>query len=209
MNLNRACSKGDLTLVKKILSEGANINAIDSSGRTALLEAAWSGHNDIVKFLIEKGADINTCDSTGYTPLMRASEEGNDSVVSTLIQKGADANAAGKVRGTTALMLAAEQGHIKCIEKLLDGGAKINAIDQYDETALARALRTNQLKAADALEAKGGRGKPERNTFNYQHKEPARPLSKSGAPQWTAAPGDGVFDDDAGGGISDESFDEE
>lgn len=210
MSLNRACSKGDLASVKKIISDGADINAIDSRGRSALLEAAWGGYNDVVKFLLDKGANPNLADSTGYTPIMRASEEGHDSVVGTLIQKGADVNVHGKVRGTTALMLAAEHGHCKSIEKLIDAGAKVNAIDQYEETALARAYRTNQLKAAELIELKGGRGKPERNTFQYADKEPPRPISKAAAPQWTAAPGDGEFDDeDTGSSIPDEGFDEE
>ncbi|NLD92623.1 MAG: ankyrin repeat domain-containing protein [Fibrobacter sp.] len=211
MSLNRACSKGDLASVKKIVNDGADINAIDSRGRTALFEAAWGGYNDIVKFLLDNGANANLADSTGYTPVMRAAEEGHDSVVATLVQKGADVNVHGKVRGTTALMLAAEHGHCKTIEKLIDAGAKVNAIDHYEETALARAYRTNQTKAAELIESKGGRGKPERNTFQYADKEPPRPLAKAAAPQWTAAPGDGVFDDDdvAGAGIPDEGFDEE
>ncbi len=206
MNLNRASSKGDLSMVKKLISEGADINATDNSGRTALVEAAWAGHNAIVKFLIEKGADINTGDKAGYTALMRASEEGRDAIVATLVQKGADVNASGKVRGTTALMLAAERGHIKILEMLLEHDAKINAIDQYEETALARAYRTNQTKAAEFLDSKGGRGKPERNTFTYNEKD-NRPPAKTSIPQWSAAASEGGFDDEQIS-TSDESFDE-
>jgi ankyrin repeat protein len=207
MNLNRASSKGDLINVKKLVSDGADVNTTDSSGRTALVEAAWGGHNDIVKYLIEKGANVNTGDSVGYTALMRASEEGHDAVVNTLVQKGADINACGKVRGTTALMLAAEQGHVKTIEILLEHGAKVNTVDQYEETAMARAYRTNQLKAAEFLESKGGRGKPERNTFTYTDKE-VRPITKTSIPQWSAAANEGGFDEDSIGASPDESFDE-
>lgn len=207
MNLNRASSKGDLSAVKKLISDGADVNATDSSGRTALVEAAWGGHTEVVKYLIEKGADVNTCDNAGYTALMRASEEGHTAVVSTLVQKGADVNICGKVRGTTALMLAAEQGHIKPLEILIEHGAKVNAIDQYEETAMARAYRTNQLKAAEYLESKGGRGKPERNTFTYADKE-VRPITKASIPQWSAAANEGGFDDEMIEGGSEESFDD-
>jgi ankyrin repeat protein len=207
MNLNRASSKGDLSAVKKLISDGADVNATDSSGRTALVEAAWGGHNDVVKYLIEKGANVNTGDNVGYTALMRASEEGHAAVVSTLVQKGADVNICGKVRGTTALMLAAEQGHIKPLETLIEHGAKVNAIDQYEETAMARAYRTNQLKAAEYLESKGGRGKPERNTFTYTDKE-VRPITKASIPQWSAAANEGGFDDEIIEGASEESFDD-
>jgi ankyrin repeat protein len=207
MNLNRASSKGDLSTVKKLLTEGADVNATDSSGRTALVEAAWGGHTDIVKYLIEKGANVNTGDNVGYTALMRASEEGHNAVVTVLVQKNADVNLRGKVRGTTALMLAAEQGHIKTLEILLEHGAKVNAVDQYEETAMARAYRTNQLKAAEFLETKGGRGKPERNTYTYTDKE-IRPITKASIPQWSAAANEAGYDDDSLGGASDESFDD-
>jgi uncharacterized protein len=206
MNLNQASSKGDLTNVKKLISEGADINATDSSGRSALIEAAWGGRTEIVKFLVEKGANVNIGDSAGYTALMRAAEDGRDECVKILVQKKADVNIKGKVRGTTALMLAAEQGHLKIIELLLEHGAKINDSDQYEETALARALRTNQTKASELLESKGGRGKPDRNTFTYNDKE-TRPATKASIPQWSAAANEGGYEEESIG--SEESFDDE
>ena len=186
MNLIRACIKGDLVAVKKFLQDGVDVNSMDSSGRTALIEAAWSGNSEIVKLLLNSGADIDASDKSGFTALMRASEEGHTTVVGTLIAKGADVNIAGKVRGTTPLMLAAENGCLKIIQVLLDGGAKINAVDQYEETALARAYRTNQIKAATLLESKGARGKTERSIYSQPDKE-FRPISKAALSQWSPA----------------------
>ncbi len=206
MNLSRASSKGDIATVKKLVNEGADINSTDSSGRTALIEAAWGGHNEVVSFLIEKGANVNASDAAGYTAVMRAAEDGHDAVVKTLVKNGADVNFCGKVRGTTALMLASEQGHLKVIEILVENGAKINALDQYEETAIARAYRTNQTKAAEYLESKGGRGKPERNTFTYNDKD-IRPSAKTAIPQWSAAANEGGFDEDDIG--TEGSFDDE
>jgi serine/threonine-protein phosphatase 6 regulatory ankyrin repeat subunit B len=208
MNLIRASEKGDLSSVKKLIGETADLNAINSSGRTALFEAAWGGHTDIVKLLIEKGANVNSVDNAGYTAVMRAAEEGHDSTVKILLEKGADVNIRGKVRGTTALMLASEQGHLKVIEILIEHGAKINAIDQYEETALARAYRTSQTKAAELLESNGGRGKPERNTFTYNDKD-LRPVTKASVPQWSAAANEAIDDDFVGTAGADEGFDEE
>jgi ankyrin repeat protein len=141
---------------------------------------------------------------------MRASEEGLVPIINLLIQKGANVNTRGKVRGTTPLMLAAEQGHIKAIEILLDKGAKINAIDLYEETALARAYRTNQTKVAEFLESKGGRGKPERSSFSSFHgsDKEFRPITKASVPQWSAAAFESPdFEEESG--ISDESYDDE
>ncbi len=204
MTLMRASAKGDLTSVKRLLKEGADVNAADTHGRTALLEASWAGHLDVVKLLIEKGADVNAADITGYSPLMRASEEGHSDIASALIKAGAETNARGKVRGTTPLMLAAENGHVKVIDLLLANGAKVNAVDQYEETALARAYRTNQTKAAELLESKGGRGKPERSSFSYSDKD-LKPYTKATLPQWSAAAVESNFEDEE----PSDTFDEE
>lgn len=198
MNLLRASASGELTAVKKIVAEGADVNATDSSGRTALIEAAWAGHADIVKYLVEKGAKVTLADNAGFTPLMRACEDGNAQVASYLISKGSNINARGKVRGTTPLMLAAEQGHIKIIDLLLAAGAKINDVDQYEETALARAYHMEQTKAAQHLEAKGGRGKPERSSLShYSSKDKnGKPNTKAALPQWSSAAADAGLDED-------------
>ncbi|MDR0307205.1 MAG: ankyrin repeat domain-containing protein [Chitinispirillales bacterium] len=182
MDLINACSKGNLADVKKAVSEGADVNKPDLAGRSALLEAAWNGNADIVKFLLEQGADPNSADKSGFTPVMRAAEEGHHLIVASLIQKGANVNNRGYVRGTTPLMLAAENGHLKVITVLLDSGAKINAVDQYEETALAKAYRTYQTKAAQLLESKGGRGKPDRSSLTHSDKE-LRHVTHASAPK--------------------------
>jgi uncharacterized protein len=189
MNLLRASAKGDLATVKKLIAEGADVNAADAGGRTPIIEAAWAGHVDVVKFLVEKSADVTIMDNAGYTALMRASEEGHLPVATYLIAKGANVNARGKVRGTTALMLAAERGHIPILELLLAKGAKINAVNQYEETALAHAYHTNQTKAAKFLESKGGRGKPERSSYaHYSSRDKEnKTIAKSMLPKWSAA----------------------
>jgi ankyrin repeat protein len=189
MNLLQASAKGDLAVVKKILAEGGNVNITDPSGRTPLIEAAWSGRTDVVKYLVEKRAAINMADSVGYSALMRACEEGHLAVVTYLVSKGAQVNVRGKVRGTTPLMLAAEKGHVKILEFLIAKGAKVNAVDQYEETALARAFHANQTKAVKFLESNGGRGKPERSSYaHYSSRDREnKTIAKSMLPKWSSA----------------------
>lgn len=205
MSLIRSSAKGDLGAVKKMLSEGADVNSTDANGRTALIEASWGGYNDVVKLLIEKGADVNAADKSGYTAIMRASEEGHQTIVTSLIKAGADVNCKGKVKGTTPLMLAAERGHIKILGTLISNGAKVNDLDLYEETALARAYHSEQTKAAEFLESKGGRGKPERSSYSYSEKE-SKGTTKASLPQWSAAAFESGYDEEEGPA---ESFDEE
>jgi ankyrin repeat protein len=208
MSIVRASAKGDLAKVKKLVEEGADVNTAVAGGRTALIEAAWGGHADIVKYLIERGASVNSADTSGYTPLMRAAEEGHAPIVTLLLKKGADVNTRGNVRGSTALMLAAEKGEVKIIELLIDHGAMLNAVDQFEETALARAYRAEQMKAVTYLESKGATRKPERNLFSHHDKE-LRPVTKASIPQWSAAADDAGFDDEEPAAPSEEAFEEE
>ncbi|HEX2752458.1 MAG TPA: ankyrin repeat domain-containing protein [Alphaproteobacteria bacterium] len=82
--LFRAVEKNDLRLVKRLLAEGADVNARTQTpstvsimmysvpyakGSTPLHAAALLGHDDIARLLLEKGADINARNNEGHTPL--------------------------------------------------------------------------------------------------------------------------------------------
>ncbi|MFA5106679.1 MAG: ankyrin repeat domain-containing protein, partial [Candidatus Micrarchaeia archaeon] len=70
--LLEAVSSGDLAGVKEALAAGADVNAKDRDGYTALMVASYWGHMDIVKLLIAAGADVNAKSETGYTALIEA-----------------------------------------------------------------------------------------------------------------------------------------
>lgn len=70
--LHEACKKGELEVVKRLIDEGADVNAKDL-GWTPLHEvAAFSGNIAIARLLIEKGADVNAKDWKGMTPAASA-----------------------------------------------------------------------------------------------------------------------------------------
>jgi hypothetical protein len=55
--------------IKLCLAAGVDIDAADSSGRTALHGAALQGFDPVVQFLVERGAKIDAKDRQGHTPL--------------------------------------------------------------------------------------------------------------------------------------------
>ena len=61
---------GEEEKLKRWLSYGADINAQNGQGRTALMQAVLAGNEHLAKLLIEKGADLNRQDADGLTALM-------------------------------------------------------------------------------------------------------------------------------------------
>lgn len=64
-----AADTGDLDAVKDALGEGANIDARDYIGQSALHHAARSGHSEIMQYLADHGANTDAIDLDGRTPL--------------------------------------------------------------------------------------------------------------------------------------------
>lgn len=54
--LHCAAKRGDLELVRLLISRGCDVNATDNDGHTSLMLAAKGGHSSVCKFLISSGA---------------------------------------------------------------------------------------------------------------------------------------------------------
>ncbi len=87
--LIKAAEKGDTAAVKALLDRGADVNAKDENGGTALMEAALLGNNATVQALLEAGADVNAKNKYGRTALMMAAAEGYTEIVELLKKAGA------------------------------------------------------------------------------------------------------------------------
>jgi ankyrin repeat protein len=80
------------------LRAGADVDARDRYGQTALMLAAHRGHREIVQALAEAGADLNVAAKYNLTALMLAIVAGHAAAARTLARAGADLT----VRGTGA-----------------------------------------------------------------------------------------------------------
>jgi ankyrin repeat protein len=83
---------GRESTVKRLLSAGANVEAIDKQGANALLLALSNNHLKTANFLIEYGITINTADQKKYNPLMAAVSQGSFELTKSLLEKGAVVN---------------------------------------------------------------------------------------------------------------------
>lgn len=85
---------GNLRGVESVIKQGADINAFDKNGNTALLYAAIRGDYLMVNHLLAKGALPNMDNKKGYTPLILSCIKGHLSSVEFLLNHGADYNQA-------------------------------------------------------------------------------------------------------------------
>ena len=65
---------GHIDVMRILIDKGADVNAKNKNGATALILAADKGNAEIVSFLIDKGADVNAKDGNG-TALMLAANK--------------------------------------------------------------------------------------------------------------------------------------
>ncbi len=100
-----------------LLDRGADIDAKNGDGRSALAESALRDSSAVLPVLIAKGADLNLRDNSSQTPLMLAAANGSLFAVAALLKAGADLELKTD-SGRTALDLAREKGHPDTAEYL-------------------------------------------------------------------------------------------
>jgi ankyrin repeat protein len=165
-----AIRDGDITQVQQLLQHGANANARDKAGDTALMRAALYADVEMMRILVESGAEVHSRGKDGTAPLLRtthdldkmrllldrgapvddfamvaaASVPGSSSALELLLAHG------GKVRATgpayTALMAAAGNGDLDAVNCLLDHGANVKAKTPTGFTALIGAALSGNSK---------------------------------------------------------------
>ena len=123
-----AALEGRTYTAQKLLNHGADVNAQNKHGITALHVAAVGGHTNtdtnMVQVLLKHGADINARDDNESPPLHWAVEGGHIDTVRALLNHGADVHARNKY-GDTALDVAEiMKGDIEIIRLLKQHGAR-------------------------------------------------------------------------------------
>lgn len=133
--LNMALAANNMSMVKLLVSQGADVNP-PAVKATPLMLAAEGGHLTMVRQLVDLGADVNAR-SGRATALINAVSSGHNNVAGLLIKKGADVNATPVSGGYTAMNMAAYNGNLKGLRVLLNAGAEAGntltyAVDSYN-----------------------------------------------------------------------------
>ena len=146
-----AAEQQNWSTVESLLKQGANVNALQADGSSALLWAIHYDRAETATLLLSKGADANAKNRYGITPLAEAAQNGNAAIVERLLAAGADANVA-LPEGDTPLMNASRTGSAAVVKLLLARGATVDARDAWHgETALMWAAGENNAEVVGLL----------------------------------------------------------
>lgn len=154
-DLVRAAKAGNILGVRSALDAGADINACDGKGNTALTSAM---NHTVIKFLLGvDGIMIDKRDWDGWTALMRASGIPDNESVSILVANGADISLKNK-NGRDALHISISNGDVDSAATILNAGARIEPFHIFASRneatgLLAGLLRAEQAKRHMELEA--------------------------------------------------------
>lgn len=146
-----AVRAGDLATAGKLIENGADVDASQGDGATALHWAAHRNDLEAASLLIAAGADVNTANELGATPLWLAAVNGSATMIKRLLDAGANPNVALKM-GETPLMAAGRSGDISSVQQLLKHGADIDAAEnERGQTALMWAVAQQHADVALVL----------------------------------------------------------
>src|SRR3954469_16902863 len=134
-----SAERGELVVVKKLLADGARIDARDQRGRTALLAATQRNRIEVARFLIQEGADVNAKDFIQDSPYLYAAAEGRIEILKMTLAAGADLKDTNRYRGT-GLIPAAHHGHVEAVKLLLATAIDKDHVNNLGWTALLEAV---------------------------------------------------------------------
>ncbi len=129
--LIEAVQSNQIAEVRKLVSNGADINMGVSGDGTALIVAAKNGNKEMVDTLLAMGANVDQAWSGDGNPLIAASAEGHVEIVARLLAAGADVNAVCHM-DETSLITASRRGHLPVVKYLVENGGDVNLAVQAD-----------------------------------------------------------------------------
>lgn len=161
-----AVQEGRLDDAKNLIASGANVNAPNADGTTALMQAAegstyMPNNAPAVEMLLDKRATIDAQDNRGRTALYRAVAEGKTEAMRLLLTRKANPNHQA-IDGSTPLLAAITFGRVGAMDLLLASGSDVDLPDAQGTTPLALAAEgtaymPNNAPLVQALLEKGAR----------------------------------------------------
>ena len=145
-------------VVDLLLSEGADLNALDQEGKNALMIALNWHHEAIAIQLIVAGVSVRQADSNGDPAIFYALPAKDNRILEMMIGAGADINAQNQGGCTLLAWAVAERGRkvvppieMECLHRILQNKADINKPNVEGWTPLMRAVDYGDHEAVQFL----------------------------------------------------------
>jgi ankyrin repeat protein len=158
-----AAYRNDVDAARRLVREGADVNAKDATQQSAYLIATSEVGDDprLLDLTLRHGARVNDKDRFDGTGLIRAAERGHAVIVARLLRAGIERDHVNRL-GWTALheaILLGDGGprQLATVRALVRGGVDVNLADGEGARPLALARRRGHAEIARVLRAAGAR----------------------------------------------------
>ena len=138
--LHAAAATGNIEHLHRLISQGANLEARDSSGRTPLHVAAFKSDEDIVNALAKAGADMNALEGQAYDIVTIAAVANDAPMMRLALTLGNSPKNTTSPYDGTALIAAAHLGYVEIVRTLIKAGAPLDHVNNLGWTALMEAV---------------------------------------------------------------------
>lgn len=158
-DLHFAAQRGDISDVRRLVEEGADVNIQDENGNTPLKFASAEPQPDVLRTLISLGASPELADWRGFTPIHCVAGHGfYDEAIEMaeiLINAGADVNARSAEHGFVPLH---EVRTTKMVDFLLGRGADPTIKNDAGQTPEEYLAADDFTEEADSLRRRTATG---------------------------------------------------
>jgi ankyrin repeat protein len=138
-DLVEAAGAGRLDDVRRLLRDGADVDARGTGGRTAVTAAAANEHVEVVRALVDAGADVDLQADDRSNPLLLCGENGNVALLREVLRGDPDLGATNRYGGV-ALIPASDRGHVDMVRALLGTEIDVDHVNRLGWTALLEAV---------------------------------------------------------------------
>ncbi|CAH8447918.1 unnamed protein product [Heterobilharzia americana] len=166
VTIHTAVKRGDLILLKEMISNGASVNEVDKQSFTPLHWAANVGAIEILQYLLWKNADPLFVTKNGWTAVHIAAIRGYENCIQSLADRGVSLSAKDNLltllragadvetvdsNGWTMLHAASFHGRLGCVQVLLRWGLRIEDSDKAGNNAAHLAAMEGHLPVLKCL----------------------------------------------------------
>lgn len=135
-----ATKNQNISEIKRLLTAGANVDAVDEKQQTGLLVATHENNRAMAELFLVNGANVNKQDVIQDSPFLYAGAEGRTDILRMMLDYNPDTTVTNRFGGT-ALIPAAEKGHLDNVRLLVEEtDVDVNHINQPGWTALLEAI---------------------------------------------------------------------